>query len=117
MKKSLLGMMLGISIMGNVFAQEVSLGADVVSRYIWRGLDFGNAVSVQPGLSVAFGDLEVGSWASYAITGSTADEFDLYATYAIGDFSVGLTDYSFPRQRMLTENGAPLITMIRGHIH
>lgn len=30
-----------------VRAQEVQLGADVVSRYIWRGTDFGESMSVQ----------------------------------------------------------------------
>lgn len=30
---------------------EVGIGADVVSRYIFRGTDFGKAVTVQPGLT------------------------------------------------------------------
>lgn len=96
MKKLLFAALIALTFSGNVMAQEVSLGADVVSRYIWRGFDFGDALSFQPGLSVAFGDLEIGSWASYEIMGTGANEFDLYASYAIGDFSVGLTDYSFP---------------------
>ncbi len=38
-----------------VQAQEVQLGADVVSRYIWRGTDFGESMSVQPGLHLSVG--------------------------------------------------------------
>ena len=29
---------------------EVTIGADVVSRYVWRGTDYGNAAAVQPGI-------------------------------------------------------------------
>ena len=55
---------------------EVGLGADVVSRYIFRGVDFGNSAAVQPYLSVsqevASGTLEVGAWGSFSITGVDA---------------------------------------------
>lgn len=46
----------------------VGFGADVVNRYVWRGTDFGNAVSVQPGMSISYGNIEVGAWSSWAIT-------------------------------------------------
>ena len=80
---------------------EIGLGADVVSRYIWRGTDFGNAVSVQPYLTASFdlesaGSLEVGAWSSWAITDGGANENDLYVTYSNGRISVSLTDYYFP---------------------
>ena len=85
---------------------EVGLGADLVSRYIFRGVDFGNSAAVQPYLSVsqevATGTLEVGAWGSFSITGvdaittGSADENDLYATYSTGSVSVTLTDYYFP---------------------
>jgi hypothetical protein len=29
-------------------AQELSGGADIMSRYVWRGRDFGNSPSIQP---------------------------------------------------------------------
>jgi len=96
MKKILLALLVVLMICGSVKAQEVSLGADVVSRYVWRGTDFGSAMSVQPGLSATFGNLEVGTWASYAISHGGADEHDFYASYALGDVSVALTDYYFP---------------------
>ena len=68
---------------------EVGLGADVVSRYIFRGTDFGNAATLQPSLSYSHGSLEIGAWSSWAITGGDANENDLYATYsnptAVGD--------------------------------
>lgn len=79
---------------------EVGLGADAVSRYIFRGTDFGNSASIQPYLTyshgLATGSLEIGAWSSWAITDGAANENDLYATYANGPVAVTLTDYYFP---------------------
>lgn len=79
-------------------AQSFSAGADVVSRYIWRGIDFGETMSVQPGLAFEFEGLTVGAWASYSIAqdGSGANENDLYLSYSLGPVSIGVTDYYFP---------------------
>ena len=86
-----------------VNGQSVSIGADVVSRYVWRGADFGESMSVQPGLTFGFRGLEVGAWGSYSVSASGADfnENDLWATYTIGvsggaSIVVGVTDYYFP---------------------
>lgn len=76
------------------------IGADVTSRYVWRGTDFGNSVSVQPALAYSVGGLEVGAWASYPIASDStsigANENDLYLSYSIGDLGLTLTDYYFP---------------------
>ena len=40
---------------------SLSIGADVVSRYVWRGTDFGDGVSVQPGISYSMGNVEIGA--------------------------------------------------------
>lgn len=83
--------------------QSAFIGADVVSRYVWRGADFGESLSVQPALTFGFGDLEVGAWGSYSISasGATANENDLWASYAIdvsngASIAFGVTDYYFP---------------------
>lgn len=69
-------------------AQEVhagfDLGADVVSRYIWRGTDFGNSASVQPYVSFSAGPVEVGAWSSWAVTAPGANENDLYVSASFG---------------------------------
>ena len=83
---------------------QVSLGADFVSRYVWRGYDFGESFSVQPALSFSAQGFEVGTWASYSISadGSGANEHDFWVGYtaALSDegtsVSFGLTDYYFP---------------------
>lgn len=84
-------------------SQSASIGADVVSRYVWRGADFGESMAVQPGLTFALGNLEVGAWGSYSISasGAGANENDLWASYTVttdngASFSLGFTDYYFP---------------------
>lgn len=74
----------------------VGFGADVVNRYVWRGTDVGNAVSVQPGMSISYGNIEVGAWSSWAITDGGANENDLYASFSSGPIGITLTDYYFP---------------------
>lgn len=83
-------------------AQPVDLGADVVSRYVWRGTDFGESLSIQPSLSYSANGFTVGSWGSFATSPGAAgvDEHDLYASYSVetagGTVEVGVTDYYFP---------------------
>ena len=79
-------------------AAQINIGADLMSRYVWRGFDFGESFSVQPDLSYSTGGLTVGTWASYSIAadGAAANEHDLYASYSFGYVSVGLTDFYFP---------------------
>ncbi len=79
-------------------AQEFSFGADLVSRYVWRGIDFGESASVQPALTFSYNGLEIGTWASYATNPGSSDdnEHDLWIGYSAGAFSIGVTDYYFP---------------------
>jgi hypothetical protein len=87
------------------FAQ-FSAGADIVSRYLWRGWDFGNSAAVQPALAYTTaageGSFEIGAWGSFALTGGglfgddSFNENDLYVSYSNGPVSVVLTDYFFP---------------------
>ncbi|MCE5205357.1 MAG: hypothetical protein LLF80_04525 [Porphyromonadaceae bacterium] len=85
------------AVSGNIRAQDVSVAAraDIVSSYIWRGLYVGPA-SAQPSISLSAGDFRLGIWGSSSFEGAWR-EFDLYAGYFIGNFSVLVTDYFFPR--------------------
>lgn len=78
----------------------ISIGADLVSRYVWRGLDYGASPSIQPYIKAGFGDFVLGVWGAY--TKNTPDipgvqEMDLYLNYTIKDLvTVGVIDYFFP---------------------
>lgn len=78
------------------------MGASVVSRYVWRGNDFGESPSIQPYMSVSYAGLELGAWSSYPFATESSDfnEFDLYLAYSvetgIGNFGATLTDYHYP---------------------
>ena len=82
---------------------EVTIGADVVSRYVWRGTDYGNAASVQPGIETAVGPVTVGAWGSFPLTDAigtsttAGNECDLYASTTVGPVGLTLTDYFFPK--------------------
>ncbi len=88
---------------------QVKFGVDLYSRYIWRGLDYGNAPSFQPALSYTYGNFSIGTWAAYSMGVSSVDllgagkvfaEHDLWASYGIptdaGTFSLFYTDYFYP---------------------
>ena len=72
-----------------------AVSCDIYSRYIWRGSDFGNNPSIQPGLSYTVGNLTLGAWSAWQFNGQ-GNENDLYASYSIGDYSITITDYYFP---------------------
>ena len=91
---------MGLLLLGatNVEAQdevETTIAADVVNQYIWRGQDLGN-VSLQPTLGVSYKGFSLTAWGSVGLTdpGDTK-EFDLTASYTVGGFNIGVTDYWF----------------------
>lgn len=89
---------------GIVQAQEsgakLNLGADLMSRYVWRGTQFGGASpSLQPSLALTANNFEVGFWGAYSLGGqNTFQECDIYASYTFAKdlFTATLTDYFFP---------------------
>lgn len=90
----------GICLMQTAAAENLALtaSADLVTRYNWRGLDFGNAFSVQPALKCQTGGWKAGFWGSYS---SEFDEIDTWTSYTVGtpnagSFTALITDYYFP---------------------
>lgn len=72
--------------------EPVSLGVDLVSRYLWRGLLYCSSPSIQPYVSYSKSGLTVGSWASYSNLTNYA-EVDLYVSYTAGPVSLSVYDY------------------------
>lgn len=78
-----------------------SINVDLMSRYVWRGQDFGSAPSIQPGISYSKWGLTLGSWGAYTFNNvnTNVQELDLYVSYSFLDmFSVTVTDYFFPAE-------------------
>lgn len=82
---------------------EISTGADLMSRYVWRGIDIGSNPSIQPTLALDYSGFELGVWGAYAISSNVSgnDEIDTWLSYSHNistDVSVTaiLTDYYFP---------------------
>ena len=71
---------------------EASVGADLVSRYVWRGQDLGG-VSVQPTIELGWNGLSLSAWGSVGFTREDTEEIDLTLGYERGGFSVSVTDY------------------------
>lgn len=74
---------------------ETTVGTDVVSQYIWRGQELGNA-SLQPTLGVSYKGLSLSAWGSVGLTNANdTKEFDFTLGYTAGGFNIGVTDYWF----------------------
>jgi len=105
MKRIFLILGLGLAfVTGNAQEKKGSfdVSADIVSRYVFRGVDFGNSPAIQPTVEYSNGGFAIGAWGSYAFSSSSAgadafQEADLYSSYSF-DFglSVGITDYYYP---------------------
>jgi hypothetical protein len=108
MKKSFLPFVIALFLVQTSFSQDTikkstcqfTLGTDLVSRYIWRGKDFGNSPAIQPNVAFGVGGFKIGIWGSYAViynvnSGNYA-EFDPYVSYTWKWFTLTATDYFYP---------------------
>lgn len=105
MKKEKIIIVILLVLSSSAIAQEIvslNMGADVLSRYVWRGLDFGGTPVIQPAVTLSFGGFELGVWGSTSLSTEKieTDEFDVWASYTFdpgfGNVSLIFTDYYFP---------------------
>ena len=100
----------------------LSIGADIMSRYVWRGLDYGAAPSIQPYIELGAGGFAIGAWGAYTTSINNANpmgiqEMDLYATYTIADLvTLGVTDYFFPQEADYNYNYFDYGSDTSGHV-
>jgi len=78
---------------------QFSVGADLVSSYVWRGVPQETTTkgtpNVQPFVSFTAGKFTIGSWASSSFIGSVK-EVDIYATFAFSSsLALTVTDYNW----------------------
>ena len=65
---------------------EWSVGADITSAYLWRGLNLGG-LAIQPDVSIGYGGLKLEAWANISPKDykfkEIAPELDLTLSYSI----------------------------------
>jgi uncharacterized protein (TIGR02001 family) len=99
-KKNVLNAILLFVVSASTVSAQFSTSVDLVSNYVFRGVEQDlvhprGTPNIQPSISYTVGGLSIGTWGSYAISG-TVKEVDLYVTYAFPElFSVTLTDYNW----------------------
>lgn len=71
---------------------EAKVEATLVSKYIWRGIDFGG-VSIQPTLTVEKNGLSLNAWGSAGFDKDDSMVGVLYAEYKKKGFKISLVDY------------------------
>lgn len=100
---------LGIALGSAPLAAQWEFQADVMSRYIWRGMDllWNNKPALQPSVTYTFGEsgFSANLWGSFALADRSEfkdlDELDLTLDYAFSlseqvEMSVGFIAYSYP---------------------
>lgn len=93
-----------------------SFGADLVSRYVFRGLDFGTSPAIQPYFEYSIKGFSVGAWGSYAFVATPSGvEADLYASYGF-DFglTVKVTDYYYPGEHLKIKPDSTIASLRAG---
>lgn len=105
-KKIMVSLFFFIALVSSSFAQELTTGADFVSKYVWRGADAGSdAPAVQPYLQYTVRGFKCGFWGSTPLSATANDkainEIDIFAGYTVAlanGASLGLTvtDYTYP---------------------
>lgn len=77
-----------------------TVGADLVSSYIWRGSKAG-AFSIQPTVKYVNGGFSIGAWGSGDLTTGSPEEADLFALYSFkSGLSLGVTDYHYNTSKL-----------------
>ncbi len=72
---------------------EVSGGADLVSNYVWRGMNQESGVSLQSALNFAYKGFSLGAWGNGSLSELEPQEFDITLGYTVGGFGISITDY------------------------
>lgn len=79
---------------------SISVGSDLMSRYIWRGTQFSTGPSIQPTFEFGYGNFAIGTWGAYSFNGADGAEADIYLSYTFAKdmFTIAVTDYFFPNE-------------------
>ena len=85
-----------LSLTALVTQAQWSLGTDVYSQYVWRGVQYGSGPAVQPWVDYSNSGFSIGAWGSVTYS-DNFQEMDLYASYATEfGLTLGVYDYYYP---------------------
>ncbi len=97
-----------------VNAQEKNpwtVGFDLYSNYIWRGLKLGTGPVVQPTVKYTNGGFTIAGWGSHSFNNDEAAEADIYMSYLVkvgssSTLTFNLSEYYYPGPTSLYFNGS-----------
>ena len=72
---------------------EVSGNVELVSSYVWRGMDQESGASLQPSLTLGYKGFSLEAWGSGSLSDFHPQEFDITLGYSTGGFGISVTDY------------------------
>lgn len=116
MRKLLIaGLLLFSGTVFNLKAQDdspITFGADVMSRYVWRGINLGgNTPSIQPWLRYTINSADTthsfsaGAWGAVSIGELATQEADIVLSYTYkGMITLWFSDYFFPAEAFNARN-------------
>ncbi|MBQ9706142.1 MAG: hypothetical protein IJV55_08175 [Paludibacteraceae bacterium] len=99
MKKRIASVLVALACVGAANAWEFpgfewTVGADITSSYLWRGINLGG-LAFQPDASIGYGGLKAEVWANLSPSDYTfktfAPELDVTLSYSVFGFKVGAT--------------------------
>lgn len=88
----------GFNVLANEHKTKLIFETLVFNRHIWRGEQLGDAISVEPSLTISKGNFSFNLWAAQTINDSYA-EIDLISSYRIKNFTFTFFDYYNPKVR------------------
>lgn len=99
---------------------EFAANAQLVSRYLWRGQDYGHAPSFQPGAELSWRGFAFGAWSALRIAGDGEPELDFYISKELGKFTFAVWDYWSYDKELRTQyfdyNSATTSHMFEGQV-
>ena len=75
---------------------SIDARADIVSRYIWRGMNLSTSPAIQPNIEFNIGNFCLGSWGSYTFSSEPYQEVDLYLSYSFNSITLTINNYFVP---------------------
>ncbi|WP_155952885.1 hypothetical protein [Prevotella sp. HUN102] len=73
----------------------MSIGFELTTKYMWRGLEYGTAPTVFSSINYSRGGFSASILGTYSLNGSHS-EVDLSLGYTYKNLSVGIADYYYP---------------------